>query len=124
MATPKGQNKSRYDQEIERFDRIDMPDMGAFGQITEYFDELGAVRQLPEGVTPLCYAEIDGWAKATGTEISHWVAVVLMNMSRQYYYQMGRSSDPGAKAPYTASRTSDDMDVLRKRTAAKIRKLF
>lgn len=124
VTIPKGQTKSRYDQEEERFDRINLPDLGAFEQIAEYFDEIGAVRQLPDGVTPISYAEIDGWARATGTPINHWVVNVLMNMSRQYYYQMGRSSDPMVQAPYTAFRTDEDMVVLRKRTSEKIRKLF
>ncbi len=101
-----------------------MPDLGAFEQVAEYFDEIGAIRQLPDGVVPISYSEIDGWAAATGTPVNHWLTTTLMNMSRQYYYQMGRSSDPGAQAPYAAARTVDDIAAMRVRADSKVRKLF
>ena len=106
-----------------------MPDLGAFEQVAEYFEEIGAIRQLPDGVVPISYSEIAGWAAATGTPINHWLTTALMNMSRQYYYQMGRSSDPSARAPYAATRTADDISAdyiaaMRARADSKVRKLF
>ena len=101
-----------------------MPDLGAFEQVAEYFEEIGAIRQLPDGVVPISYSEIAGWAAATGTPINHWLTTALMSMSRQYYYQMGRSSDPGSLAPYAASRTADDIAAIRVIADSKVRKLF
>lgn len=118
----KGVSRLKYLEDRDR--DIHLPDISGVELVVTYLAELGYADQGFDSLKPVAWSEIQAWANMTGLTVQTWLALMLRELSEEYATQANRSREASCPAPFTVEATESEIERMRKRSDAKVRKLF
>lgn len=99
----------------------EMPEIEGDFFVINTWRELGRAQPGYMSAEPLSWAEINGWASATGATLSKWELETIRFLSCEYVNQLRLSRDENCPAPYQPALTLEQQKKHAKLLRQKLR---